>query len=267
MDGTHETVGMFFDGTWDSSEDKNVTNVVKLKRAVPETDHAGVEEVTHYETGIATEYTGRLRFWAGVLSLGLGRRVQSAYRFLCEHYESGDQIYLFGFSRGAFEARTLAELVFVVGIVRRDARKRTPQAWRYYRRYGRAPGRMLRRLRRDAHFPVRIACVGVWDTVGTLGMPFARRQLESRISELPLIVDVGIHALAIDEPRRRTQLLRNIRSSNRHGSREATRMLAAEAPQAHCRTLRFYGWLSASLAQPTCPSISMFCVPGQHPIH
>jgi uncharacterized protein (DUF2235 family) len=60
---------------------------------------------------------------------------------------------------------------------------------------------MLRRLRRDAHFPVRIACVGVWDTVGTLGMPFARRHLESRISELPLIVDVGMHVLAIDEPR------------------------------------------------------------------
>jgi len=199
--GVMKRLACFFDGTWDRSDSKNVTNVVKLQRAVPKTDHAGIEQITHYESGIATEYTGRLRFWAGVLSVGLGRRIQSAYRFLCEHYEPGDQIYLFGFSRGAFEARTLADLVYFVGIARRDALKLVPQAWRYYRRHRRAPRRKLHRLRNDAHFPVRIGCVGVWDTVGTLGVPFARRHRESRISELPPIVDVGMHALAIDEPR------------------------------------------------------------------
>ena len=64
----------FFDGTWKKADDKDVTNVVKLQRAILKSDAAGVEQSTHYELGIATEFTGRLSFWAGAMSLGWSAR-------------------------------------------------------------------------------------------------------------------------------------------------------------------------------------------------
>src|SRR5262249_39053508 len=114
----------------------------------------------------------------------------------------GDEIYLFGFSRGAFEARTLAELIAVVGLLRNDSLERVGQAWRHYRRYRDRPQHAkLSRLLQATHFPVPIRCVGVWDTVGTLGFPFLHHGRGSRISTLPTNVEIGLHALAIDEPR------------------------------------------------------------------
>jgi uncharacterized protein (DUF2235 family) len=144
----------FFDGTWDRPEDKDVTNVVKLLRATPKGDHKGIEQLTHYELGIATEFSGRLSFLAGALSVGLGNRVRGAYRFLCKHFEPGDELFLFGFSRGAFEARSLAELISIVGLVRAESLDRVPQACSTYRRYRSKPEhKKLLRLRTQMHFP------------------------------------------------------------------------------------------------------------------
>jgi UMF1 family MFS transporter len=195
----------FFDGTWDTPHQTEVTNVVKLQRAMLQSDAAGVHQCPHYEIGIATEFTGRLlgrlSFLAGALSIGLSRRVRGAYHYLCENFQPGDEIYLFGFSRGAFEARTLAELIAVVGLPPAQALERARQGWRYYRRFGDQPeAELLHRLREGMHYPVRIRCIGVWDTVGDLALPFLRTDL-SRISALPENVDVALQALAIDEPR------------------------------------------------------------------
>ena len=192
----------FFDGTWDSPQQQEVTNVVKLQRAMLKSDAAGVHQCPHYELGIATEFTGRLSFWAGALSIGLSRRVRGAYHYLCEHFEPGDEIYLFGFSRGAFEARNLAELIAVVGLLPAQSRDRARQSWRYYWRYRDRPeAEKLHRLREGVHFPVRIRCIGVWDTVGNLALPFLPTDGASRLRTLPANVDIGLHALAIDEPR------------------------------------------------------------------
>jgi UMF1 family MFS transporter len=193
----------FFDGTWDTPDTANVTNVVKLQRATLKADAAGVEQLVHYEFGIATEFTGRrLSFWAGALSIGLGSRVRGAYRYLCESFAPGDEIYLFGFSRGAFEARGLAELISVVGLLRGESVDRLGLAWRHYRRYRHQPQhRKLARLREAAHFPVRIRCLGAWDTVGTLGIPLLRGHRQQGSGCLAENVDIGLHALAIDEPR------------------------------------------------------------------
>jgi MFS transporter, UMF1 family len=192
----------FFDGTWDSPQQKAVTNVVKLQRAMQTRDAAGIAQCAHYELGIAAEFTGRVRFWAGALSVGLSRRVRGAYGYLCENFLPGDEIYLFGFSRGAFEARRLAELIAVVGLLPAQSVDRARQIWRYYRRYRDDPeAEKLRQLHAAMHFPVRIRCIGVWDTVGNLALPFRSREGSRRLSTLPANVDVGLHALAIDEPR------------------------------------------------------------------
>jgi UMF1 family MFS transporter len=192
----------FLDGTWDTPDAAYVTNVVKLQRATRKADAAGVAQQVHYELGIAAEYTGRLSFLAGALSIGLGSRIRGAYRYLCEHFAPGDELYLFGFSRGAFEARSLAEFIAVVGLLRGESLDRIGQAWRYYRRHGETgEHRKLARLQAAAHYPVRIRCVGVWDTVGTLGAPLLRADRHRRFGRLADNVDVGLQALAIDEPR------------------------------------------------------------------
>jgi MFS transporter, UMF1 family len=190
----------FFDGTWDRPDQQYVTNVVKLQRATLTSDPAGIEQRVHYEFGIATEFSGQLSFFAGALSVGLGGRVRGAYRFLCESFEQGDEIYLFGFSRGAFEARSLAELIAVVGLLRKGSLDRIGQAWRHYRRYRDRPQQAKPHRQLPTHVPP-IRCVGVWDTVGTLGIPFLQRRPTSHLRALPANVAIGLQALAIDEPR------------------------------------------------------------------
>lgn len=198
----------FFDGTWNKPEDADQTNVVKLQRAALPADAAGIAQVAHYEVGIATESVlGEWSFAVGAMGFGVGSRIQGGYRFLCENYEAGDEIFLIGFSRGAFEARSLAGMIALAGLSRTASPEAVADAWDCYERnkLARNPSR-IRALRAAAHFPVRIKCVAVWDTIGNLGIPFVRKGLIKELlgfhdTRLSPTVDVGLHALSIDEPR------------------------------------------------------------------
>jgi uncharacterized protein (DUF2235 family) len=198
----------FFDGTWNRPDDVVVTNVVKLQRAILASDAAGRAQLVHYETGIATEADlGQLAFAVGAIGLGVGERIRGGYRFLCENYEEGDEIFLVGFSRGAFEARSLAGIVALVGIAGAAAPETVDRVWAYYEqsKLAEVPAE-LEALRAVARYPVRIKCVAVWDTVGNLGIPLLgtgmiRELLGFRDTQLSPLVEVGLHALAIDEPR------------------------------------------------------------------
>jgi uncharacterized protein (DUF2235 family) len=199
---------VLFDGTWNKpGNEDEITNVVKLHRFIPATDAQGVRQLTHYVVGIATEELGRLTFTVGAIGFGVGDRMQRGYKFLCETYEDGDEIYLIGFSRGAFQARSLAGLVALAGIARSAAPETVAAVWDCYEQNKLAPdAKRLEELRAGASYPVRIKCVGVWDTVGNLGIPFVRKGLIKELlgfhdTELSPLVDVGLHALAIDEPR------------------------------------------------------------------
>lgn len=199
----------FFDGTWNRPDRADeTTNVVKLHRAVPPAGPDGTRQITHYEIGIATkENFGRLEFAAGAIGVGVAERILDGYRFLVESYEPGDEIYIFGFSRGAFQARSLGGFVSHIGVLKREAAGRIDEAWTYYLASRRAPdpGR-LADLHMRSHHGVRIRCIGVWDTVGNLGLPLLpkaldRRELAFHNTQLSGQVDVGLHALSIDEPR------------------------------------------------------------------
>lgn len=198
----------FFDGTWNKPDDKAVTNVVKLQRAVLPADAGGVVQLVHYEMGIATEKSlGQLAFTVGALGFGVGDRIRGGYRFLCENYEDGDEIYVIGFSRGAFEARSLAGMVALAGIARSALPGVMGRVWAYYEqnKLAAVPAE-LEALRAVARYPVRVKCVAVWDTVGNLGIPFLKKGLIRELlgfhdTQLAPTVDVGLHALAIDEPR------------------------------------------------------------------
>lgn len=191
-----------FDGTWDTPTAENVTNVVKLHRAIPPVDGNGVVQISHYEVGIATEFSGKLSFWAGALAFGVSDRVQKAYRFLCAEYQPGDEIYAFGFSRGAFEARILAHFIASAGLNRTVAVDGIGALWQRYQIHMTTHGLAKAFGHGDQPIePVPIHCVGVWDTVGNLANAEFPRLFVSALRHLPRSVKVGLQALSIDEPR------------------------------------------------------------------
>ena len=200
---------VLFDGTWNKpGEEDKITNVVKLHRVIPDADAQGVRQLVHYVIGIATEDLGpQLTFAIGAIGLGVGDRIRRGYTFLCENYEDGDEIYVIGFSRGAFQARSLAGLIALAGIARSAATETVADVWDYYEQNKLEPdAARLEALRATARYPVRIKCVAVWDTVGIFGIPFIRKGAIKELlgfhdTQLSPLVDVGLHALAIDEPR------------------------------------------------------------------
>ncbi len=201
----------FFDGTWNRPDDRDaLTNVVRLYRAVLPADPAGILQLAHYEIGIATDKAyGRFAFPVGAVGIGVADRIRSGLRFIAANYSQGDEIYLFGFSRGAFQARALGEMIAATGIPRDPTKETTERFWETYENAGTADeidGEALRAVREEAHWPVRIRCIGVWDTVGNLGLPLTPRRLPGgglslHHKGLSPLVDVGLHALSIDEPR------------------------------------------------------------------
>jgi uncharacterized protein (DUF2235 family) len=199
---------VLFDGTWNKpGNEDELTNVVKLHRVLPAVDAQGTRQLAHYVIGIATEDLGRLTFTVGAIGLGVGDRIQRGYKFVCENYQEGDEIYVIGFSRGAFQARSLAGLIALCGIARSAGAETVADVWDYYEQNKLKPdAARLAALCGAAHYPVRIKCVAVWDTVGNLGIPFVRKGLIKELlgfhdTELSPLVEVGLHALAIDEPR------------------------------------------------------------------
>jgi uncharacterized protein (DUF2235 family) len=196
------------DGTWneDTSED-TLTNIVRLRRAIPEIGRDGVRQVVHYGVGIGTGYGGTVGFAVGAAGIEVDDRIRTAHAFLARYYEPGDEIYLFGFSRGAFEARSLGGLLTHVGIPKSDTDDVIDKAWALYEnRLGQSASTDLAAFRAEARFPVAITCIGVWDTVGNLGNPmwsggFVARQFAFHDTSLPASVPVALHALSIDEER------------------------------------------------------------------
>jgi hypothetical protein len=94
------------DGTWQKITSPYPTNVVKITQAIAYNSN----NLIFYGEGIGT---GNLidRIAGGLFELGIDKNIQDAYRFLCLNYAPGDQIYLFGFSRGAYTVRSLVGLI------------------------------------------------------------------------------------------------------------------------------------------------------------
>lgn len=203
------------DGTWNRPDEVKdgvaaPTNVAKIALAFADEDGSGHEQRLHYQTGVGTRRGER--FVGGAFGVGLSRNILDCYRFLVDNYELEDKLYFFGFSRGAYTARSLAGLVRNSGILLPQERHRIREAYALYRRpiedKDSAPGGIAAELFRRSHsYPdTYIDLVGVWDTVGALGIPV----------DLPLLTKLwafhdptlsryvlnAYHALAIDERRR-----------------------------------------------------------------
>ena len=200
------------DGTWNRADQPAPTNVCKLREAVDPAEDAAVPQRVHYEPGVGTRPWERIR--GGAFGLGLSRNVRDGYAWLVDTYEPGDELFLFGFSRGAFTARSLAGLIRNSGLLRREHRDKVKDAYRLYR--SRKPqdapweaGAAAFRQRYAHSDDVEIAFIGVWDTVGALGIPidgFRPPVLSNRWTfhdtTLSSSVRNAFHAISIDERRR-----------------------------------------------------------------
>jgi uncharacterized protein (DUF2235 family) len=200
------------DGTWNEPSTKDggkacPTNVVRLAQTIAPSA-AGVAQVVYYHDGVGT-HPGVDRWLGGVFGIGLDRIVCDIYRFLVQNFESGDELYLFGFSRGAFTARSVAGMIRKCGILKKRQVDEVADAFDFYRRADVKPADPPAvEWRRTRSRTTRIKCIGVWDTVGSLGIPvtflrwIAAKRFAFHDVDLSSSVDNAFHALAIDEQRK-----------------------------------------------------------------
>ena len=201
------------DGTWDPADDdgpETPSNVVKLARAVLPVAGDGTSQITYYHSGVAAHAAGD-RAVGGAFGEGLVATILDCYRFLVNNYVPGDELYFFGFSRGAYTVRSLAGLIRNAGLLRVEHAGLEHEAFALYRdrdpdRHPNAPS--ARAFRDACSHDVGVRCVGAWDTVGALGIPvslfekFTHRRHALHDVTLSSRVENAFHALAIDERRK-----------------------------------------------------------------
>jgi uncharacterized protein (DUF2235 family) len=203
------------DGTWNTPDQVNggvraPTNVAKIALGVARKGRDGGDQLLHYEPGVGTRRFER--FSGGTFGYGLSRNVRDCYRFLVDNYEAGDELYFFGFSRGAYTARSTVGLIHNCGILRRGQRDRVDEAYALYRSRSKRnepkaiEAQIFRRMYSHEDMPIEL--VGVWDTVGALGIPidgirvpFMDRYWGFHDTKLSTQVRAAYQALAIDERR------------------------------------------------------------------
>ena len=220
----HKRLVVCFDGTWNAADsERSETNVARLARAVrANSGNDGVPQLCLYMRGVGTSGTALERLVAGATGVGTEDIIRSGYMFLSQNYvpahkdQTGkdvpaDEIFLFGFSRGAFAARSLSGLLGSVGLLKRQSLPHLSTAWRYYRDFRkRSPQDFVARNAKkkiETHDDVAINFLGVWDTVGALGIPVGvLGEITGAIHGFhdttpSRIVRHGAQALAIDEQR------------------------------------------------------------------
>lgn len=249
---------LFLDGTWNEDEgDQAATNIVYLRERLfwglevrrresdtsaengnPNQDAQdnarlpdefksksvsgmvcdGYEYMIYYDRGVGTgPFLDMIK--GGISGAGLNRNIRQAYRFLSTWYRPGDQVFVFGFSRGAFTARSLCGYLQTVGLLRADqcTEENEEHAWRFYRT---DPRDRLSGEWDWFHCPdsngwarvhesgqMRVRALGVFDTVGALGIPeqgfrrFNRAKYAFHDTDVNSLVDIRLHSLSIDDPR------------------------------------------------------------------
>ncbi|WP_019530358.1 DUF2235 domain-containing protein [Dasania marina] len=202
------------DGTWnkpeeDLSEDFP-TNVLKLARAIqPLAKEAQqlIPQQVFYDWGVGSYHDA---FVGGATGRGLHKNIMDDYRYIVQNYSPGDEIFLFGFSRGAYTIRSLCGLINNCGIIKRPDAALIQQAFNHYKKSGAAyapRGDKSILFRQQYSQPSReITFVGVWDTVGAMGIPVSFLGLfedkdEFYDTKIGSNIRIARHAMAIDENR------------------------------------------------------------------
>ncbi len=199
------------DGTWQDEIDGNsASNVAKIHGLIRSEAADGTQQISTYLEGVGTG--GFLaRVIGGATGAGLTENVLDGYNQLAESYDPGDELFLFGFSRGAYTARAIAGLIGSHGLMRQTSKvqQKLDGLKAVFRTFARHRRGRNDEPAKDVHDQVAVECVGVWDTVGSLGVPLRIERLDAvredifefHDTSLGGHVRTALHALAIDEKR------------------------------------------------------------------
>lgn len=220
------------DGTWQGLDSLHPTNVLKIARFVAAETPEGAPQIVAYDDGVGMgegPIKALDRLLGGGLGVGLKKNIEEAYRFLVFNYSPGDRIFVFGFSRGAYTARSLVGMIRNAGVLPRASARAVPAALALYKDRdpaakpipsvayldaafepsAQSPSLTERFLAEYGSRRPSIAFLGVWDTVGALGVPtgfIGNRILNEghrfHDTDLSKIVERAAHAVAADEKRR-----------------------------------------------------------------
>lgn len=214
----NKKIALFLDGTWNEPGDN--TNVWRLKLMLARQTQGGVNQISYYDTGVGTKWYDRVS--GGALGIGLSKNIREAYQWLMEHYSTDDEVYIFGFSRGAYTARSLAGMIARCGLLKPGAPLTVLQVFNRYKqdtdaqplytlqyeqRGGKTDFDLEERWLLEYSERIPIKMIGVWDTVGALGIPgnlpfIGRKQFYFLNTRLSNIYEHAYHALALDENRK-----------------------------------------------------------------
>lgn len=205
-----------FDGTGGDVRAHGNTNVVQLFRRLHNEPN---QQLTYYDPGVGTFSAAGAwstpaqkfsRFLGSAFGAGMRTNLEEAYTFLINHWRPGDEIFVFGFSRGAYCARALTGLLQLIGIIRpgsenlvryaisnyaRRKPKWSKDDWIQAKQFASIASQQV-----DGHYWVPVAYLGVWDTVKAPGI--LRRSMEWPYTRTLPNVAAGRHAVSIDERRR-----------------------------------------------------------------
>ncbi|KAJ7245358.1 hypothetical protein B0H12DRAFT_1127613 [Mycena haematopus] len=193
-----------FDGTGDQFDADN-SNIVQLVSALKKDDRT--KQMVYYQSGIGT-YTSSSKVATpfltkisltldAAIAWNLSSHVMSGYEFLMQNYTAGDRICIFGFSRGAYIARSLAGMIHKVGLLPVDNHQQIPFAYRIYARADKKGWSQSNAFKKAFSNDVHIEFMGVWDTVDSVGL--IPKRLPFTTSNT--IVRTFRHAVSLDERR------------------------------------------------------------------
>lgn len=217
------------DGTWNRPNTREngkiiKTNVQKIFDCIEKRDKANdIIQIKYYDEGIGAQGNTFTRMLNGATGKGIDDNITDVYKFICWNFEPGDEIYLFGFSRGAYTARSLAGLIRKCGIIKKNDLDLISDAYSLYRDKAHGPNSPEAESFRkeNSHEAGSIRLLGVWDTVGSLGLPlkwfqwYNKKKYSFYDTTLSSIIERAYHALAVDERRKNFVPTLWTRSSNK----------------------------------------------------
>jgi uncharacterized protein (DUF2235 family) len=197
------------DGTWSTPAEVIPTNARRFTQLIPDRAPDGTVQLVYCQDGVGTNWYDK---WpGGAFGAGIDERIQEAYQRICTQYEPGDELYLLGYSRGAYTARSLGGLLDCVGLLAADQIDRIAEAYKIYRipkddqRKDKASA-FRSRYNTEA---IPIALLGCWDTVGALGIPdvlpnipidyWVNKPLRFHNTNLSPLIQNALQVAAVDE--------------------------------------------------------------------
>ncbi|KAF2461900.1 hypothetical protein BDY21DRAFT_3243 [Lineolata rhizophorae] len=240
------------DGTWFNSDNgwvegtlldptghlQTPSNVTRISRAIPAKTFDGHDQIVFYQSGVGTSWSTVERYVGGATGEGLSENIREAYGFICNNWAEGDEIFLIGFSRGAWTARSIGGLIGSMGLLNKEGlpffydvlkdwenagslkyKPKLPSALADFKLEavpGNAQDYLSDYKAKLKHMGMirepRVMAIGVWDTVGALGIPvspvMSKLCLPTTVNEyrfndtgLGNHIQNAFHALSLDETR------------------------------------------------------------------